>query len=381
MPADNNSICFVIPKFVTFSTGGAELQVHLLSQQFLKNGWNVEVICRGAGHEQTIAKSPHFDSRIKYSYYKRTSFFCTDFFKVFRLLMKSRSKWIYNRTDDAATAAVAAFAKLTGRKSVYALASDDDASPAKYLPEYKKIKYGNAIKRLIRLTDISILDMMVRWGKKHVSVVICQTYPQQKLFESNFGRQSYVVSNSAVAATGDISQKENIVLWVGNFRAVKQPNLFMELASGFANHPQWQFVMIGEADNASLPLIEKMKKQQNFFFKGSLDYEETTLWFRKAKIYVNTSSIEGFPNTFIQSWLNHCQIVSLNANPDHLLDDKEMGLVFNGNMDQMKNHISDIIHNRITSNGASSKAFSYAVERFDIAANTAKITEILAQNS
>lgn len=36
MATDKKSICFIIPRFVTFSTGGAELQVHNLSQQFLK---------------------------------------------------------------------------------------------------------------------------------------------------------------------------------------------------------------------------------------------------------------------------------------------------------------------------------------------------------
>ncbi len=70
MKLKHNSICFVIPKFATFSTGGAELQVHLLSQQFLRDGWNVEVICRGIGHEEDIAKSRYYDNRIKYSYYK-----------------------------------------------------------------------------------------------------------------------------------------------------------------------------------------------------------------------------------------------------------------------------------------------------------------------
>ena len=61
MAADKKSICFIIPKFVTFSTGGAELQVHKLSQQFLSMGWQVELICRGADYLETISQSPYYD--------------------------------------------------------------------------------------------------------------------------------------------------------------------------------------------------------------------------------------------------------------------------------------------------------------------------------
>lgn len=381
MPTENNSICFVIPKFVTFSTGGAELQVHLLSQQFLKNGWSVEIICRGKGLEHIIEKSPYNDKRIRYQYYKRTSFFSADFFKVFRLLTKTKSRWIYNRTDDAATAAVALFARLTGRKSVYALASDDDATLLKYSNQYKKIEYSSKLKQLLRLTDISILDKLTQWGKRNTSLIFCQTATQQQLFEYNFKRKSELVSNSAVNTIPERVEKENIILWVGNFRGVKQPQLFVKLAKDLKAYSNWQFIMIGEADEASLPMLNEMNSQSNFKYMGSLSYDITAQWFAKAKIYLNTSSVEGFPNTFIQAWLNHCHIVSLNANPDNLLDNPVMGKVFNGNYNELKEYVLQFINNTVHINGSAQMAYIYAFNQFNIDINTNKIIKILSKES
>ena len=373
MATDKKSICFIIPRFVTFSTGGAELQVHNLSQQFLKMGWHVELVCRGSKHQKQITESPFFDPRIRYRYYPPSPSLCFEFFSVFLRLCQTRTFWLYNRTDDAATAAMVLFARLTGKKSIYALACDDDASLGKYGNLYRQIGYRNLLKRWLRLADAFILDGMIEWAKRKSSLIFCQTADQEEAVEKNFHRPTEIIPNSFIFDNNTHPEKENIVLWVGNFRAPKQPAIFLEIAQQLNHHTNWQFVMIGEPDDATRPLLEQMEHLPTFTFKGSLSYEETHQWFQKSKIYINTSSIEGFPNTFIQAWLSICHILSLNADPDGLLTVKELGKVFHNDKALLIDHLDHWLAHPEKMDQDLDKALLFATQYFDINRNIQKI--------
>lgn len=374
-------ICFVIPKYATFSTGGAELQVHLLTQQFLQLGWQVEVICRGWEYRNEVKKSPFYDDRIKYRYYKASGLRCLEFFSVARLLLKSRAQWYYNRTDDAATAAMTILARVRGQKSIYALASDDDAGKNKYQTIFKNFIYNNPFKKFIRKADITILDRMVEYGKKNCNIVLFQTAHQQKLFLKNFVREGHIVSNSIIINTLKDSIKENIILWVGNFRSVKQPELFISIAKSLCKCQGWRFVMIGQPDDSNLALLKEMDDEPCFSFLGSLSYAETLNWFSKSKVYVNTSSVEGFPNTFIQSWLSRCLVLSLNADPDKLLSDGQLGIVFNGDTEALRQQLIEIIEGTTNYTDTLKRSIEYASNQFDLAQNTQKIIKIMHQHT
>jgi glycosyltransferase involved in cell wall biosynthesis len=61
----------------------------------------------------------------------------------------------------------------------------------------------------------------------------------------------------------------------------------------------------------------------NFDYLGPVSFEESNSLFAKANIFINTSKAqEGFPNTFIQAWMQGVPTISLDFDPDNLIEEK-----------------------------------------------------------
>lgn len=65
----------------------------------------------------------------------------------------------------------------------------------------------------------------------------------------------------------------------------------------------------------------------NLDFLGMVPPAELDAWFRGPKILLNTSIREGFPNTFLQAWMNGVPVITLNIDPDGIIQTRGLGLV------------------------------------------------------
>ncbi len=372
---DKNSICFVIPNYVTFATGGAEIQVHYLTQEFLKRGWSVEVVCAGIGYEKQIEESQFYDKRIKYYYYKKLKIRSFEYFSVLKLLKKTKSKYYYQRTDFALTASTYFFTKHYNRTMIYALASDDDAVCDKYVKENKKFSnYSNIFKKVLRKTDLFMIDKMVEYAKGRVNNVVCQNEEQVKLFHKSFNNKNTVLINNSFMAPKNeaVPEKEKVILWVGNNVNVKRPDIFVDLAQHFFNEKSdYTFVMIGKGCEG----VDTKNIPSNLKVLGSLGYKETNNWFAKASIFVNTSSIEGMPNTFIQAWHYKTIIASLNVNPSSILTKNKLGIFADSNIDELKKQIDLAIKKPDYFNEYIINSQDYLNEFFNISKNVDRLIE------
>ncbi len=115
---------------------------------------------------------------------------------------------------------------------------------------------------------------------------------------------------------------------------VKNPGLFIDLVKLL---PNARFVMVGgKTGNHELyeVIMRASEKFPNFSYSGFVPFHKIDDYFKKASILVNTSSVEGFPNTFIQAWANHVPVVSLNVDPDGIIESGRLGFC-SGNFEQM----------------------------------------------
>lgn len=290
--------------------GGAEVQQYLIGVELSKRGYQILFISRDHG-QRAVEKVNDFTVIATYQSNKGIPgirFFYPRLYKIWQALKRSEADIFYVRSAGFIIAVIVIYAKLYKKKVIYCGADDRDFNPKQLrLPTFRD-------------------KFLYIFGVKHADAVIVQNKRQQFLLEKHFKRQGQIIHNAFPDINEEISRGETI-LWVANIRRKKQPELFLDLAKRF---PQESFVMVGGPVKGDERLYEIIKKKAssipNLCFKGFLPLEDAEKEFSRAKIFVNTSSSEGFPNTFIQAWRRGIPVVSF-IDPDNLINDCQLGFV------------------------------------------------------
>lgn len=354
-----------MPGWITKHTGGSELQAYLLSEQLINRGWKVEVLT-STNRSKNLNKT-YYNNSISYFYYP-PRLFKSFFISWVYLLLKSykhiSSEIIYLRTNSKLLiSSLRLIAKIKRKKLVYAIASDQEITG-----HYHNNKYNNNLLNLWTRVQYWIINKISPYdiiGLKHV---IAQTKTQQSYLLNSLGVRSKIISNSIpneLLLKQNFIKKENIILWVGNMRKVKQPEYFVQLAQKISNK-NYRFIMIGDYSK-----YEHLKKGSNNIveFLGQIEAEEVQRWIAKSLLLVNTSKYEGFSNTFIEAIIAKTKIISLNANPDNLFDDNILGSCVNNSLNQLfKTVISNLEDRKTNCNKYTEKRNAF-IEQFSLEKN------------
>ncbi|MDH3198145.1 MAG: glycosyltransferase family 4 protein [Candidatus Krumholzibacteria bacterium] len=117
------------------------------------------------------------------------------------------------------------------------------------------------------------------------------------------------------------------VLWMGGLRAVKRPELFIELAR---RTPAARFCLvggpIGTEPGFARGVTGSATGVPNLELTGWLPHPETLRLLRGAALLVNTSRVEGFPNAYLEAWSHGVPVVSFN-DVDGLIAGEGLGVV------------------------------------------------------
>ncbi len=113
-------------------------------------------------------------------------------------------------------------------------------------------------------------------------------------------------------------EKDIDFLWVARGQPIKRPHVFLDLCEAL---PEARCVMIAPNENAKLwqSIAARAASLRNVTFIERVPYNEGQAWYDRAEVFVNTSTWEGFANSFIQAGQGGAAILSLNVNTDQLL--------------------------------------------------------------
>lgn len=273
--------------------------------------------------------------------------------QLLRQLHSIKPDVIYQRVGCAYTGIAAYYAKKYNSKLVWHIASTNDCTN-------KKFGAFGFLRRPHQYIEKQFRD----YGLRHAGVIIAQTDDQNALLKMHYNRTAdHVIRNFLEIPTVRKKPSHPItVLWIGNFKGVKQPQYFVELARRLDNS-RARFVMIGApATDAAwqAELDEEIKNIPSLEYVGSHRQEEVNDCLAGAHVLVNTSVFEGFSNTFVQAWMQQVPVVSLNVNPDGVFEKYGIGRLA-GNIDNLCNEVQALIDDDKFREQLGERAREYAI--------------------
>jgi len=286
--------------------GGAEVQMHLLACEMAKDA-SYTVTMYNAG-DSSFSKKTYkgitivncFNIQKKGRLYKILH--CLQF--LYRLF-RSRHDVYIQRNAGFETGIIAFICKIKRKRFIYMVSHEIDCSK-----EYE--------------CTSGISGMFYSYGLRHASYIVVQHEEQQKLLREHYHLNSSIISTGyPIERINRI--KKDYILWVGRVVPWKNIETCIEYAEQL---PEIQFVVIASGDTTSAYYIQATKdiqKCKNIELISYVPFSKINAYFAQAKLFLNTSLYEGFPNTFVQAFKNGVPVLSAHVNPENMLEHNEVG--------------------------------------------------------
>jgi glycosyltransferase involved in cell wall biosynthesis len=307
------NVCFIAPKaYALFHPelkevfGGAGVDLYFLATELAKDK-NFEVSFIAADYGQPVVEIVESVRVIKSVDFKKNPLIGA--IRIWQGLRRANADIYMLKTASPGVLLVAFFCWLHRRNFVYRTAHQIECDGT-YLKQH------------------FVLGRFFRWALRIAKLVLVQNKTDQEDLKRTTGVDSIAIPNGHRLAQLKENERD-IILWVGRSAIFKRPELFIKLAQGI---PTEQFIMICQRaadDEKYEELIAQAETLDNFEFIKGVPFSDTEGFFRRAKVFVNTSDAEGFPNTFIHACMASTPILSLNVNPDGFLQRHNCGICCN----------------------------------------------------
>ena len=314
------SICFVgLDNYPVLASdtgdvafGGESVQQTLIAHAMADLGYDVSMVVKDHGQptEQRIGQI-----RVLSTFRERAGvpvlrYFHPRITSILGALKRAGADIYYHSCAGMVTGLTSWFCRRKGRRFLFRLAHDSDCIPGEHIIRFRR--------------DV----LLYEYGLRRADYIVAQGVHQVALLKQNYGLDSTPL-NMAVELPerlGDV-ERDIDVLWVNNIRDFKRPELAIELAAAL---PDKRVVMIGGSSEGQEALYERTTAQaagvSNLEFLGRVPYAQVNGYFERARVFVNTSDQEGFPNSFLQAWAREVPVVSF-FDPDGLIAGRELGAV------------------------------------------------------
>jgi glycosyltransferase involved in cell wall biosynthesis len=311
------------PKYI----GGEAIQHVLLARAWRDLGHDVSMIVHdeGQGERRKVDGITAIAAHSRHGGVPGLRFFHPRATRLLSAMMAADAEIYYQSPAGAYTGITAWFCRASGRRFIFRVASDSDCEK-----EHGRIQFWRD-RRLFS------------YGMRRADVIAAQTEFQAQMLRDNHGLSSTVVNMMVESPPADANVPKDIdVLWVSNLRALKRPELALELARQL---PQVKFTLAGGPMPGGEVYFEDVQaaaaRLPNVTMLGAVRYAEVGGLFDRAKVFLNTSSIEGFPNTFLQAWIRGVPVVSF-FDPDALVRRLSLGRVASS-LDDMREAIRGLL--------------------------------------
>lgn len=332
--------------------GGAEIQLYLLSKELLKNNYfKIDII---TGHLNKYKKLLyHFKTINIHSSLplkKRIINYILRPLTLSYKLIKLNPDVVIQRAIGVNSVICCLYCRFFNKKFIYSIAHDNEVLKGKMI----------SLEKIIQLITLKYSHFLIAQSRYQIS---CLKHNFENIHSKIILiRSSYIMNEKR-------NNNKDYILWVGRAVQWKRGEIFIDLAKNFSNE---KFIMICRKGE-DLSYWNKLKKRcisiSNLEFLNFVPFHNIDSFFNRAKVFINTSTREGFPNTFIQSLKNATPIISLNVDPDNFLRDNQCGFNCDNEISTMKLYLNKLLEDKDLFNKFSKNARNYILKKHDIKKN------------
>jgi glycosyltransferase involved in cell wall biosynthesis len=310
-------ICFVgldnlpvlAPEYRQHTIGGESVQQTLLGRALKRRGQDVSMVVGDYGQPDAAAwegirtfKAYRPDAGIpvlRFAHPRWTG--------MWSALARADADIYYTSCAGMQVGLIALFCQRHRRRLVFRSASDTDCDRSRLLVRFARDRW------------------LYGYGLRRAHAILVQSAWQQETLARCYGLSSRL-AGMLVEKPGPVAARDIDVLWVSNIRRLKRPDRVLELADKL---PNVKIHIVGGPLPGEEALFLDVKRvaatKSNVSFHGRLSYWNAGDLYSRAKVLVNTSDIEGFPNSYLQAWIRGVPVVTL-IDPDGVIDREGLGI-------------------------------------------------------
>jgi glycosyltransferase involved in cell wall biosynthesis len=312
-------ICSMITTRPTLPAGGAETQVLMLARALAERGLRVAIIVFDSQGE--LPTKVDGISIVRRTMPKRRRLFVLKVFdelKIWPALWRAAGRTIVHRGGGPELGMVALYARLTGRRLVFASANVVDFA-------YDK------------MTRKRYMLFLYRVGVTLADEVVVQTEEQVALCQAKFGRRPTLIRSMEPLAVPQATSPEAF-LWVGRLVSYKRPLEYVELARSI---PEARFWMLGipmphKEDRLVAEAVRaRSRTVSNLELLEPRPHAEVQSLMARAVASVNTAEYEGMPNVLLEAWCRGVPALVLSHDPDDVVTKHGLGGFANGSRTEL----------------------------------------------
>lgn len=261
--------------------------------------------------------------------------------RIWAALKKADAAIYIQRMASFETGLVAAFARTHGRRFVFSSASSIDVERRPPLPS--------------RASKLAF-----RAGRRFAHELVVQTGDQERLVARDLRRRCRVI-RSFCALPEETPRRREAFLWIGGLIDYKDPLAYIALAQAL---PEAHFWMVAHSRGDKWRHLKERvsaaaRLLPNLELLPHRSQANLLPLYSRAAAVVNTSTFEGFPNTFVEAWARGTPVISLRVDPDAIIQRERLGFAAGGSTQRLERAAREVWANRDDMLADAQRARSY----------------------
>jgi glycosyltransferase involved in cell wall biosynthesis len=297
------------PEYRDHTIGGESVQQTLLGRALARRGHEVSMVVADYGQ----ADGGQWHSIRVFKAYRRDAglpalrFLHPRWTGLWSALARADADLYYTSCAGMQVGLLALFCQRNRKRFVFRTASDSDCEKSRHLVRFARDRW------------------LYAYGLRRADAILVQSVWQAEALLHSYALPSRV-AGMLVEPPRSTADRDIDVLWVSNIRHVKRPDRILHVAKDLA---ELKIHMAGGPLPGEEALFQDVARaaaaRVNVTFHGRLSYWDAGNLYGRARLLVNTSDVEGFPNSYLQAWVRGVPVVTI-IDPDHVVEKEGLGI-------------------------------------------------------